>query len=121
MNNEDNMLELKYNSGDMEVNQELEINKKNRLRMLITNEHCIAFNKKQDIPIWNYMLSEDKTKIFVFDENDETIYDGLVIEAPNSIYDYGEIFDKVSFKGFNLEENIVSRENFYLFENQFFG
>lgn len=95
-----------------------ENNKRNRLKLLIENEYCIAFNKKQDIAIWNYMLNEDKTKIFVFDEDDNTIYDELVKDAPDFIFEYGDTFINVSFRGLNLPENIVSRENFYLFEEQ---
>lgn len=88
--------------------------------MLSIHDYCIAFNKKQDIPIWNYMLSEDKTKLFVFDEDDKTIYDGLVIKTPQYIFEHGEIFAPISFKGLNLPDNIVTRENFYLFESKIF-
>lgn len=98
-------------------NSDFAVQKKIMLGMLACNDYCIAFNKKQDIPIWNYMLSEDKTNLFVYDEDDNTIYDGLVIDAPDYLFNYGEIFSVISFKGLNLDENIVSRKNFYLFEN----
>lgn len=93
--------------------------KKRKLGLLVSNDHCIAFNENQNIPIWNYMLNEDKTKIFVYDEQDNTIYDGLVIDAPDSLFEYGECFEKISFSGINIPDDIVTRENFYLFENQF--
>lgn len=97
-------------------NSDFAVQKKIMLGMLACNDYCIAFNKKQDIPIWNYMLSEDKINLFVYDEDDNTIYDGLVIDAPDYIFKHGEIFSIVSFKGLNLDENIASRKNFYLFE-----
>lgn len=84
------------------------------LGMLIYNDYCIAYNPNQDIPIWNYMLSEDRNNLFVYDEDDNTIYDGLVINAPDYLFEYGDIFSVVSFSELNLEENIVSRKNFYL-------
>lgn len=121
MNNNDNVLTI---NGEIGKNGELifktneEIDRRIRLELLSVKEHCIAFNTNQDVAIWNYMLSEDKTKIFVFDENDNTIYDGLVKDAPQSIFEYGEIFMPVSFRGLNLPDNIVTRENFYLFEKQ---
>lgn len=93
--------------------------KDQKLELLISGDHYIAFNKKQDIPIWNYLLSEDKTKIFIYDEDDNTIYDEFVIDAPNTLFTYGEYFEKVSFKNLDLEENIVTRKNFYLFTKQF--
>lgn len=87
------------------------------LEMLIFNEQCISFNKNMNIPIWNYMLNEDKTKLFVFDEEDKTIYDDLVIQAPDFIFEHGDYFAVVDFKGIDIEENIVNRKNFYILEN----
>ncbi len=84
------------------------------LAMICRNEYCIAYNKKQDIPIWTFMLREDKVNIFIYDENDNIIYDGLVKDIPDYIFEYGEVFASVSFKGLNLEDNIATRENFYL-------
>lgn len=84
------------------------------LGMLIYNDYCIAYNPNQDIAIWNYILSEDGNNLFVYDEDDNTIYDGLVINAPDYLFEYGDIFSVVSFSELNLEENIVSRKNFYL-------
>lgn len=86
------------------------------LGMLIYNDFCIAYNTKQDIPIWNYMLNEDKNNIFVYDEYDNTIYDGLIIDAPDYLFEYGDIFSVVHFDKLNLEENIASRKNFYLLQ-----
>lgn len=87
------------------------------IRLLEINEHCIAYNKKQDIPIWNYMLSEDKINLFVYDENDKTIYDGKIEKAPDYLFNYGEMFSVVSFKGLDIPENIVTRDNFNLISN----
>lgn len=92
--------------------------KKERIKKLMSGDYYIAFNKTQDIPIWNYLISEDKIRIFIYDENDNTIYDSFITDAPDSLFNYGECFQKVSFIGLNLDENIVSRKNFYLFENQ---
>lgn len=92
--------------------------KDQKLELLANGDYYIGYNEKQDIPIWNYLLSEDKTKIFIYDENDETIYDDLVKDAPEELFLHGECFKKVSFAGLNLEENIVSRNNFYLFKKQ---
>lgn len=92
--------------------------KEKRLELLVSDDYYIAFNEKQDIPIWNYLLSEDKTKIFIYDEDDITIYDDFVVDAPDEIFKYGEHFCKVSFNGLNLEENIVTRKNIYLFKEQ---
>ena len=94
--------------------------KEERIELLTSGNYYIAFNEAQDIPIWNYLLSEDKTKVFIYDENDENIYDGLVIDAPKELFHYGEHFKKVSFNGLNLDENIVTRQNFYLFKKQLF-
>lgn len=93
-------------------------NKEEKLELLLSGDYYIAFNESQDIPIWNYLLSEDKTKIFIYDEDDNIIFDELVIDAPDKLFDYGEHFCKISFAGLNLEENIVSRKNFYLFKKQ---
>lgn len=62
----------------------------------------------------------DKEKVFyLFDgENDENIYDGLVVDAPEDLFNYGEHFKKISFKGLDLDEYIVTRQNFYLFKKQ---
>lgn len=106
--------------GELIFDSNEEIERRLKLGMLIAHEYCIAFNKKQDISIWNYMLSEDKTKLFVFDEEDETIYDGLVIDTPQDIFEHGEIFAPISFRGLNLPDNIVTRKNFYLFESKIF-
>ncbi len=95
--------------------------KKEKINKLISGDYYIAFNKAQDIPIWNYLISEDKTRIFIYDENDKTIYDSYIIDAPDNLFNYGEYFEKISFTGLNLEENIVSRKNFYLFEDQIFN
>lgn len=100
-------------------NSEFEMHKRLMLGMLKFHNHCISYNKKQDIPIWNYMLSEDKTNLFVFDEDDNTIYDDLVIKAPDYLFKHGEMFSVVEFRGIILEENIVSRKNFYLFQEQY--
>ena len=67
----------------------LNVGKKNKIRrelmlgMLNANNFCIAYNKNQNTEIWNYMLSEDKNNLFVYDGNDITIYDGLVKDAPD--------------------------------------
>lgn len=100
-------------------NKDFEIHKGLILGILSVNDQCIAYNKNQDIAIWNYMLNENKTNLFVFDEDDNTIYDGLVKDAPDYLFEYGEIFAVVSFRGLNIPENIVTRENFYLFQQQF--
>lgn len=92
--------------------------KEERIELLTSGDYYIAFNEIQDIPIWNYLLSEDKTKVFIYDENDKNIYDGLVVDAPEELFHYGEHFKKVSFRGLDLEENIVTRQNFYLFKKQ---
>ncbi len=94
------------------------LNKDIKLELLSDGNYYIAFNEKQDIPIWNYLLSEDKTKIFIYDEDDNTIYDELVIDAPDDLFKYGECFCQVSFNGLNLDDNIVTRKNFYLFKKQ---
>lgn len=86
------------------------------LGTLICNDFCIAYNEKQDIPIWNYMLSENKNNLFVYDEDDNTIYDGLIINAPDYLFKYGDKFTVVHFDKLNLEENIASRKNFYLLQ-----
>lgn len=93
-------------------------NKDIRLELLLSGDYYIAFNKKEDIAIWNYLLSEDKTKVYIFDEEDQTIYDGLIIDAPDELFNHGDTFVKISFKGLNLEDNIVTKENFYLFKKQ---
>lgn len=92
--------------------------KEEKIELLTSGDYYIAFNEKQDIPIWNYLLSEDKTKVYIYDENDEIIYDDLVIDAPENLFTYGERFEKVSFNGLNLDDNVVSRKNFYLFKRQ---
>lgn len=92
--------------------------KEKRLKLLVSGDYYIAFNEEQDIPIWNYLLSEDKTKIFIYDEDDTTIYDDFVVDVPNEMFKYGKHFCKVSFNGLNLEENIVTRKNIYLFKEQ---
>ena len=92
--------------------------KEERIELLTSGDYYIAFNEAQDIPIWNYLLSEDKTKVFIYDENDENIYDGLVVDAPEDLFNYGEHFKKISFKGLDLDEYIVTRQNFYLFKKQ---
>lgn len=121
---DDEILEIKNGkfgkNGELTFDSNEKVERKIKLEMLSIHEYCIAFNKKQDIAIWNYMLNEEKTKLFVFDENDETIYDGLIKDAPQYIFEYGEIFAPVSFRGLNLPDNIVTRENFYLFENKIF-
>lgn len=94
------------------------LNKDIKLELLSDGNYYIAFNEKQDIPIWNYLLSEDKTKIFIYDEDDNIIYDELVIDAPDDFFKYGEYFCQISFKGLNLDDNIVTRKNFYLFKKQ---
>lgn len=86
------------------------------LGTLICNDFCIAYNEKQDIPIWNYMLSENKHNLFVYDEDDNTIYDGLIIDAPDYLFKYGDKFAVVHFDKLNIEENIASRKNFYLLQ-----
>ncbi len=101
------------------MQENLKKRKQEIIDILLDDNYCITFNKNQDIPIWNYMLSEDKTIIFVYDEEDTTIYDGLVIEAPDDVFNHGDSYKKVSFKGINIPENIVTRNNFYLFEKQF--
>ena len=60
--------------------------KEKRLELLVSGDCYIAFNEKQDIPIWNYLLSEDKTKIFIYDEDDTTIYDEFVVDAPDEMF-----------------------------------
>lgn len=92
--------------------------KEKRLELLVSGDYYIAFNEEQDIPIWNYLLSEDKTKIFIYDEDDNTIYDEFIVDASDELFKYGEYFCKVDFKGLNLDENIVTRKNFYLFKKQ---
>lgn len=94
------------------------LNKDIKLELLSDGNYYIAFNGKQDIPIWNYLLNEDKTKIFIYDEDDNTIYDELVVDAPDDLFEYGEYFCQVSFNGLNLDDNIVTRKNFYLFKKQ---
>ena len=52
----------------------LNVGKKNKIRrelmlgMLNANNFCIAYNKNQNTEIWNYMLSEDKNNLFVYDD-----------------------------------------------------
>ena len=89
------------------------------LKLLAHDDFGIAFSDEQNIPIWNYMLSEDKESLFVYDEDDNTINEGLIKDAPDYLFTYGNNFKKVSFKGLNLPDNIVTRNNFYLFEEQF--
>lgn len=102
----------------------LNVGKKNKIRkelmlgMLNANNFCIAYNKNQNTEIWNYMLSEDKSNLFVYDGNDITIYDGLVKDAPDYIFKYGEIFSVVSYEDLNLIDGIVSRKNFNLLNNK---
>jgi len=110
---------IKARRSKLSSNSDFEVQKNIILGMLSYNDHCIAYSKKQDIPIWNYMLSEDKTNLFVFDEDDNTIYDELVINAPDYLFQYGDIFAVVSFRGINIDENIVTRKNFHLFQNQY--
>lgn len=102
----------------LRIGKRKKIRKDIMLGMLSANEFCISFNKEQDIEIWNYMLREDKINLFVYDENDKTIYDGLVKDAPDYIFEHGDIFSVVSFKDLGLEDNIVTRENFYLIEDK---
>lgn len=105
--------------GWLYVKRKIECSRKRaKLELLLSGDYYIAFNEKQDVPIWNYLLSEDKTKVFIYDEDDNTIYDEFVIDAPDELFKYGEHFCKISFKGLNLEENIVTRKNFYLFRKQ---
>ncbi len=102
----------------------LNVGKKNKIRrelmlgMLNANNFCIAYNKNQNTEIWNYMLSEDKSNLFVYDGNDITIYDGLVKDAPDYIFKYGEIFSVVSYEDLNLIDGIVSRNNFNLLNHK---
>lgn len=91
-----------------------------KVRLLTSGDYYIAFNKEQDIPIRNYLLSEDMTKVYIYGEENEDIYDGFIVDAPEELFEYGEYFEKVSFKNLNLEENVVSRKNFHLFKDQFF-
>ena len=74
--------------------------------------------KNQNTEIWNYMLSEDKNNLFVYDENDITIYDGLVKDAPDYIFRYGEIFSVVAYEDLNLIDGIISRKNFNLLNSK---
>lgn len=102
----------------------LNVGKKNKIRrelmlgMLNANNFCIAYNKNQNTEIWNYMLSEDKNNLFVYDGNDITIYDGLVKDAPDYIFKYGEIFSVVTYEDLNLIDGIISRKNFNLLNNK---
>lgn len=102
----------------------LNVGKKNKTRrelmlgMLNANNFCIAYNKNQNTEIWNYMLSEDRNNLFVYDENDITIYDGLVKDAPDYIFSYGEIFSVVAYEDLNLIDGIISRKNFNLLNNK---
>lgn len=102
----------------------LNVGKKNKIRrelmlgMLNANNFCIAYNKNQNTEIWNYMLSEDKNNLFVYDGNDITIYDGLVKDAPYYIFKYGEIFSVVTYEDLNLIDGIISRKNFNLLNNK---
>lgn len=64
------------------------------------------------------MLSEDRNNLFVYDENDITIYDGLVKDAPDYIFRYGEIFSVVAYEDLNLIDGIISRKNFNLLNNK---
>lgn len=102
----------------------LNVGKKNKIRrelmlgMLNANNFCIAYNKNQNTEIWNYMLSEDKNNLFVYDGNDITIYDGLVKDAPDHIFKYGEIFSVVAYEDLNLIDGIISRKNFNLLNNK---
>lgn len=102
----------------------LNVGKKNKIRrelmlgMLNANNFCIAYNKNQNTEIWNYMLSEDKNNLFVYDGNDITIYDGLVNDAPDYIFKYGEIFSVVTYEDLNLIDGIISRKNFNLLNNK---
>lgn len=105
----------------------LNVGKKNKIRrelmlgMLNANNFCIAYNKNQNTEIWNYMLSEDKNNLFVYDGNDITIYDGLVKDAPDApdyIFKYGEIFSVVTYEDLNLIDGIISRKNFNLLNNK---
>ena len=88
------------------------------LGMLNANNFCIAYNKNQNTEIWNYMLSEDKNNLFVYDGNDITIYDGLVKDAPDYIFKYGEIFSVVTYEDLNLIDGIISKKNFNLLNNK---
>lgn len=102
----------------------LNVGKKNKTRrelmlgMLNANNFCIAYNKNQNTEIWNYMLSEDRNNLFVYDENDITIYDGLVKDAPDYIFRHGEIFSVVAYEDLNLIDGIISRKNFNLLNNK---
>ena len=102
----------------LRIGKRKKIRKNIMLGMLAANEFCISFNKEQDIEIWNYMLSEDKNNLFVYDENDITIYDGLVKDAPDYIFRYGEIFSVVAYEDLNLIDGIISRKNFNLLNNK---
>lgn len=95
--------------------------RKRILKLLSTGNYAICFNEKQDIPIWNYVLNEDKTKIYVYDEDDNIIYDQLVINAPDSLFSHGNVFSNICFRNINLDNDLVTRENFYLFEDQIFN
>lgn len=121
MTNEMNKLTLNTNSIPQGEEINTINNKETRLELLLSGDYYIAFNEKEDIPIWNYLLSEDKTKIYIFDEEDQTIYDGLIIDAPDELFNHGDKFVKISFKGLNLEDNLVTKENFYLFKRQILG
>ena len=102
----------------------LNVGKKNKIRrelmlgMLNANNFCIAYNKNQNTEIWNYMLSEDKNNLFVYDGNYITIYYGLVKDAPDYIFKYGEIFSVVTYEDLNLIDGIISRKNFNLLNNK---
>ena len=102
----------------------LNVGKKNKIRrelmlgMLNANNFCIAYNKNQNTEIWNYMLSEDKNNLFVYDGNDITIYDGLVKDAPDYIFKYGDRFSVVTYEDLNLIDGIISRKNFNLLNNK---
>ena len=68
----------------------------------------------------NYKIAsgEDKNNLFVYDGNDITIYDGLVKDAPDYIFKYGEIFSVVTYEDLNLIDGIISRKNFNLLNNK---
>lgn len=102
----------------LNVGKENKIRRELMLGMLNANNFCIAYNKNQNTEIWNYMLSEDKSNLFVYDGNDITIYDGLVKDAPDYIFKYVEIFSVVSYEDLNLIDGIVSRKNFNLLNNK---
>ena len=91
----------------------------------ITFKHLSTDNGLSQISVNDIYVDENnliwigtREGLNCYDGNDITIYDGLVKDAPDYIFKYGEIFSVVTYEDLNLIDGIISRKNFNLLNNK---